>query len=171
MHALAYRLSNIVPAAFLLLLASCAQSQTAGSRQKEISVTLHIRYHRQYCGGAHPNDEILQELEEKQPYAEKSVYLRFGRTNNNTEAPLKVLKTDKNGKIRLKLAPNTYCLVAEHKNKWIPNQNLEIENNEKRCQEWQRTCDAIFTILPEAPKTDIPIEFFFTCNPCYPPAP
>jgi hypothetical protein len=166
---------NIAPTAFLFLLASCVQSQTGGGRQREVSVTLYIQYHSQYCGGARPSDEILQELEEKQPYAEKSVYLRLGRTNNNMEAPFKVLKTDKSGKVRVKLLPNTYCLVAEHKNKWIPNQNVEIENNEKRCLEWQRACDAVFTILAEASKeaskVDIPIEIFFTCNPCYPPAP
>ncbi|MCS6904938.1 MAG: hypothetical protein RML72_05040 [Bacteroidia bacterium] len=168
MHYLNSRLAIVL--GFLSFFHQNTRAQANFLRKQEVNISLQIYFRSEYCGGARPTDEILQSLEEKLPYAQKYVYLRIGRQNNNIESPYKILKTDKNGKVKVKLPPNTYCLVGEHKNKVIANQNLEQENSYKLCQEWQQTCDAIITILPNTKLKEYTVDFYFTCNPCLPPA-
>jgi hypothetical protein len=97
-----------------------------------------------FCGGARLADdhEVLQQLQNPKPYANKVFYLRRGATNSTRKA-IRVV-TDSNGCFQIKLKPGNYCLLYEtqlHKpdtGKFKSNSSYEFTGVECLYNWWQR---------------------------------
>lgn len=71
-----------------------------------------------YCNGAAPTPEILEELATEKPEIGKIIYVKVGTSNKSTNKLVKKLKTDANGRFELYLNSGvTYYFVEEWKAK------------------------------------------------------
>lgn len=82
--------------------------------KSDISVEITITQTEQYCGGAAPPKEMLDELNRPKPYVNKTLYIRKD-TNDLDAAILYKLTTDTKGKALVKLKPGRYSIVDENK--------------------------------------------------------
>ncbi|MFM9984312.1 MAG: hypothetical protein ACKVOK_03720 [Flavobacteriales bacterium] len=104
----------------LLLVISCTtpQSSTIQTKPAEVvfkNVTIQAWQTSQYCGGARPSDEMLQEFQTPKPLSGQLCFIRKSETNKISSTPVASATTDNLGKINIALAPGTYCLVLPNK--------------------------------------------------------
>lgn len=71
---------------------------------QEKDVQLNLSFIQQYCGGARPTKEMEEESQKAKPYADQKVYLV------SSTGKAKCFKTDKHGKLKIKLKPGNYKL-------------------------------------------------------------
>ncbi len=104
----------------LLLVISCTtpQSSTIKTKPAEIifkNVTIQVWQTSQYCGGARPTDEMLQEFQTPKALSGQLCFIRKHETNKISSTPVASATSDVNGKINLALSPGTYCLILPNK--------------------------------------------------------
>jgi hypothetical protein len=142
------------------------------SRQKP-SVPVSIFYFEkieQYCGGAAPSEELMEELSLPRPLTETTVYIYPNGEYGEVEPY--VLKTDKKGKASVRLPEGQYGIHLHTpetaRELWKKYDSLNVDS---LCfMEFE--CMSKFD-LPHTPKgnTEMHIPIMLECNPCLPPAP
>jgi hypothetical protein len=107
---------------FLLLILSTSLFAAKKSKSKMVVIEGFVTQTSDYCGGAAPSEEMLENLRKPVPLAEKVLYIRIGAKNKPTRSgqnPIyKKVVTDANGKFSVKLKSNvTYCFIEGWKAK------------------------------------------------------
>ena len=104
---------------FLLFAISCTSPQPGMTTTKPETVfknvTIQAWKTSQYCGGARPSDEMLQEFQTPKPLSGQLCFIRKSETNKISSTPVASATSDNQGKINIALAPGTYCLVLPNK--------------------------------------------------------
>lgn len=97
-----------------------------------------------YCGGARPSEEMLEELQQPKPIVSDTFYIVKGKTN--TFKIFKKVVTDKNGFIRLKLPKGTYSIYTKAQMQpFKAKQNTDIQTWDNEClRKMHKTPLAIF---------------------------
>lgn len=106
------------PALFCLGLICCMSMwacKMAKDNNRVYTVTGSIYLTSDYCGGANPPEELLENLKTPKPYQGKKIYLRAGNTNNFEQPILYSIITDTAGKFILLLPKGDYCIVDEYR--------------------------------------------------------
>jgi len=109
---------------FLLLLVCFSTLVFAKKRTKSKMVLIQgvITQTSDYCGGAAPSEEMLENLKKPVPLAEKDIYIRIGPKNKpgrGGQNPIyKKVTTDENGKFSVMLKSDvTYSFIEDWKSK------------------------------------------------------
>jgi hypothetical protein len=91
---------------------------------QKIKVTIQCTLTADYCGGAAPTDEMLENLAKPKPLAQQEFYIVKG--TKNTNKVYQKIVTDDDGKIKLNLPKGVYSVFsAEQLKKFVPKQNTE----------------------------------------------
>jgi hypothetical protein len=108
-------------------------STAIGFAQKK-EVGLQLVYTQQYCGGARPSREMEEELQKPRPYALRKVYVV------SDKGKATCAKTDKQGKLIIKLKPGNYKVFERWRYKHEAPGDLPKKQLDKNClqSEWNR---------------------------------
>lgn len=119
-----------------------------------------------YCGGAAPNEKLLQELNTPKPLT--GVMLHVLRKGDKDKNMIHVILSESN--LELLLKNGTYEVFKEM-NEDVFNKVDKVKDEElKMClMEWYMAPKATFEVTDET--TSIEVNIHADCNPCYPPAP
>lgn len=82
---------------------------------KKYPIKIEITYTSSYCGGAAPNEEMLNSIAMPRPLPFKKLYLKKGEVNSFENKLFKVLIADSNGLIKVSLVSGNYFIVDENK--------------------------------------------------------
>lgn len=69
----------------------------------------------QYCGGAEPSRELLDEYGRPKPMAGKELFVKAGKENSKKNKIVCSFKTDSLGNFKFQLAKGSYCIVEKSK--------------------------------------------------------
>ena len=121
---------NLVVCLMLAGFLACSAQKNKG---KMYILTGTITQTTQYCGGAQPAQEMLNDLEKPQPLADKILWIRSGKANNLSK-PLLKTKSDSYGNFTIILPAGKYCIIEESKGKrFVPKSDDEV-------YEWDNDC-------------------------------
>lgn len=146
-------------------------------KAKKVSVSGTVTQTRNYCGGARPSDEIINQLRTPRPVSGKKIYIKKGEVNSPDSKVILTLRTDANGNFKAKLRPGKYLVVDSLKKdmthynmllKTYKNQTASYEPIDTTClKEWFATPAGTFEVIQTGAK-DININFLITCRdvPC-----
>lgn len=128
---------------YFFLLAGILWSCFAFSKTtvKRYSVVVTITQTSDYCGGARPSEEILQELAKPGPLPNTNFYLVKGQKNGKGIKIIRKVKTDSEGSINLLLSKGIYALLSEDQIKpFVPKKNDEFHIWDNNClkQKWEK---------------------------------
>ena len=104
--------------AWMVFVFSCASTKqnTAQQAEKAYSVKIQLTQTSSYFGGAQPPAELLKELDNPRPVADKMVYVRSGEKNNPDESHFVFTgKSNAEGLVELNLPRGMYCIVFDEK--------------------------------------------------------
>jgi hypothetical protein len=106
----------------LWLLAFMNVSATKKTKTKWVLVHGMVTQTADYCGGAMPSDEMLEQLKSPKPLADKELFIQIGVRNKPSRKGqntfYKKVMTDKNGAFTVKLKSGlTYCFIEDWKAK------------------------------------------------------
>ena len=103
---------------FLITIVTFHVSAQKKYASKNIVVKGRITQTSDYCGGAQPTEEILNELRSKQPVEGKIIYIRQVSTSKTANQIIKKVVTDARGNFKVVLKSGyTYHFVEEWKHK------------------------------------------------------
>jgi hypothetical protein len=97
---------------FFLLFFIFANTSLAQKR-KPYNCTIKVTSTKDYCGGARPSEELLENLRQPKPLPATTFYVIAGLQNKKDVKVIKKVITDSNGKFRLKLRKATYSIISE----------------------------------------------------------
>ncbi len=81
-----------------------------------LSISIQVTQTSDYCGGAAPSEEILQEMKKPSPCLQKMIYLKSGTKNSSSLPILDSAKTDEWGRVKFKINKRlNYCIVESWK--------------------------------------------------------
>lgn len=119
----------------------------------------------QYCGGAEPDPEILQQMNAKQKYAGKKFYIRKD-TLNSSKKPIELSFTsDANGNFSFQLPPGTYMILLEEQIKEpdVKKYNSPSQNvNEKCLTDWWKKPYYVL-VIGDKDITGLDFHFYHRC--------
>ena len=127
----------------------------------EQTVVVHVTFNNNYCGGARPSEEMLNQYKSKFPLSLSCLILR-SQSKEKTE--IKVT-TDKNGNFKVHLLPGHYSYFMTEKY----NRNMGSPFD-SQCIIWlQREFGEIE--IKKGKFKGYVMNYSFGCNPCEPPRP
>lgn len=85
------------------------------------TITGLIENNRDYCGGAAPPQDLLDQLATYQISSNQTFYVRQGNVNTPFTAVFKTFTTDINGKYNIQLPAGNYAVISQ--------ENYETESN------------------------------------------
>ncbi|MEM6271989.1 MAG: hypothetical protein AAF998_21305 [Bacteroidota bacterium] len=133
--------------------------QTSGTPETEsqFAVRGKVFLTRDYCGGAAPPAELLEELRTPKPYPNMVVYARRGESNARPTEERMQVTTGPEGEFEFSLEPGTWCLFIEEKGTSEPyGGGPDIEVDLECYREWQATCDQVIEVAAgEAPPAPV----------------
>ena len=136
--------SFLIQSILLFAFISCSAQK---SKAKMYIISGKVTETNQYCGGARPSQEMLDELTAPKPLADKVLLIKSGKINTNSRSVQKT-KTDPYGNFTLILKAGTYCIVEESKGKkFTPKTNDEIYEWDNDClkKNWE-ACDHLMVV-------------------------
>lgn len=113
-----------------------------------------LRFTRQYCGGAAPSKEILEQYETPAPLSNSTVVFREKSTRNEI-----VCTTDNKGKSAILFEPGVYDVYLTKS--ISPDLGTGFNAD---CKEWFKRKMATLTISSD--KKNYSVDINFVCNPC-----
>lgn len=91
------------------------QAQTKG-RPQFVEIQGLVTQTADYCGGARPTEEILEELSKPKPLANHIIYVKLGWFNESAKPVYRKIRCDQNGRFRIKLRVGaSYSFLDEWK--------------------------------------------------------
>jgi hypothetical protein len=136
-------------------------------KAKPHNIVITTMYTEEYCGGAAPEDAVVDEMMTPKPYANKSFYIYSVGLGMGDEYQI---KTDGNGQFKLKLTPGTYTMFLLNKKQADELIAAETDVALKECKRAKFTIpQSYFEVLP-GEFTSI-MEYNIMCDPCEPPRP
>jgi hypothetical protein len=118
-----------------------------------------------YCGGAAPSEEMLEEMRTPKPFAGMKVHARKGGTNQIGTPVVASSTSDESGYFSLELPAGTWCLVLDEKGPDAPRdlsgQNIQLDN---ACyKEWLSKCDQVIEVI-DVPIPAVKLQFNARCR-------
>ncbi len=108
----------IFVSACLVFMGSCAgtKQNASGQAEKTYPIKIQLTQTSSYCGGAQPPAELLKELDNPRPVADKIIYVRSGEKNDPDDSHFEYTgKSNSEGIVEFNLPRGIYCLVFEEK--------------------------------------------------------
>lgn len=130
-------------------------------------VTVSGVFSEEYCGGAPPTDEMVEEMEKEKPFTNQELHIY---TIGLGEGEYFKVKTGSDGTFKKRLAPGSYFIYTMNKESY---DKLIESTTDKHIKE----CLRAHFIAPissfDVVKGETETEFFYRkmCNPCEPPRP
>ncbi len=130
-----------------------------------------------YCGGARPTAEILEQAATPRPIPHKKIYIKQGDVNSFGSKTILQLTTDSNGNFKAKLPAGKYLVVDSTKNdllyynmllKTYKSQTTNYEAVDTLClKEWYMKPNCVFEVTDKE-VNNINVNFHKTCDdiPC-----
>ena len=154
--------------AFLVLfLSGCTQSPNL---ETAYTVSGTVVQTREYCSGAAPPPELLQELRAEKPVAGKTIFVREG-VENTLSNIVAEFTSDNDGTFILQLPPGQYCFVEQKKKDDLNINNFQDQytrvTSEQCLQEWWKQCDTTIQVTKDT--ADVILKYHETCpwkKPC-----
>ena len=147
-------LQSLIPLCVLMLF-SCKSNKGNSSKiaSKQITVTMVS----EYCGGANPSAEVLEDLKKPKPAGNMDVVL----VDNEKQIPF---ATDENGLSSISLKPGKYqVFLAEKLDATAYSANVEAI-----CDKWKAKPNGSLEVLKG--QDSIEVEISKDCNPCNQPS-
>lgn len=132
---------------------------------EEIMVTGKVTQTTNYCGGAPPPQEMLQQLHTPKPVSGAVVYIHPGDTHAGVQNKIYKAVTDSMGVWRLKLPPGTYCLVSDEKfnqDKLPTADDGKLRLDPYCFEDWRGKCDLTFEVGAEPVQAGT-LNLFYPC--------
>ena len=140
-------------------------SQCKNRKPKEGEVTFLITTSQQYCGGAAPDEAILEEMATPKPLAKDTVYLQSVDVPDGEIIPI---VTSAKGIVTVPMKEGSYTLYLHYPEDQF--KDLSSLSKKKRCEiTWKAMFAEAFMIDPSV--SSMEFNFFITCNPCEEPRP
>jgi hypothetical protein len=140
------------------------------SQKKQLFVVSgSITYSSDYCGGANPGQEVLDEHAKPKPFRGKILYIIKGDHNPGGVKKIAIIHTDSIGRFMLRLPKGNYCIVQEPQLKPLKQLDLMMKNKlykvtDADClKNWWHTCFKQFNIA-KSDITNMDIHFHVKCN-------
>ena len=131
-----------------------------------------------YCGGAPPPQELIDELLKEKAFPNKKLYIRESAVNMLSKPVIKEFTVGDNGTFEISLPSGQYCIIEDVKkenlkipdfseiNKELPSYSQYRIQSEKCFKDWWETCDKIL-LVNNQDITDFVIKFHHDCGqPC-----
>ncbi len=131
-----------------------------------VKVSGHITQTSDYCGGARPSDELLENLKKPSPLENKIIFIKIGTANNSSIKYFQKVITDSNGDFVVTLkAGMTYCFIEEWKQKklLIPEDTKYLTWDAKCLEARYHTADFVLKVK----RIKNPIITINYHNPCF----
>jgi hypothetical protein len=135
---------------------------------KTYQVSGTITFTGDYCGGAHPSEEMLKQFRVPAPNIGKVLHIRSGVTNNLNSTILYTLVTDSLGQFSVNLPPGDYCMIDDFRKDNSFFQSLfdsdnHLSVNDQKCvEDWLNSCFYSFTVS-NADITNIQLNIHRIC--------
>lgn len=136
---------------------------------KKMTISGQVIVTEDYCGGAAPPDELVENLRKPHPYANAELFIRSTAKVKGSTTIGKI-RTSENGKFSIDLPVGKYAVVTNSKLSIL---GLSLTNPEAKmssCTEWLEKPDFILEVATDAKNVNI-YKFHVSCNPCLPPPP
>jgi hypothetical protein len=137
----------------------------ATTAQQKVLVKGYITSTEDYCNGARPSEEMLQDLATEKPIANKIIYLKTSLKNPKCTSGFTKVKTDEHGRFEVLLKSGTeYYFVEEWKAKAFvaPKNTRELTWDLKCLRERYNTAD--FVLKVSNSNNQVHINYHKPCN-------
>lgn len=120
-------IKNIVFFAFILFFSIKTYAQT-------INIKGNVKQTFSYCGGARPDESLLDRLATPVSFGGKKFYIRKGKTNNLKNKVILGFETDSIGNFSFEIKPGVYSILLEEQLNWInpkeySSRNQKVDEN------------------------------------------
>jgi len=134
-------LSCVLSSFLIVLLNSCNNNKAIvkSSADSSFLITGVVLQTFNYCGGAKPTQEILDNLKKPQVYPEKTFFVRAGSKNDLDQKIVLKFTSAIDGTFSFNLKPGTYSVILEEQLSAINIDDYKTKNqavDEKCFQEW-----------------------------------
>lgn len=101
---------------------------------QKVKIKIDVAYLQPYCGGARPDESIVQEMEK--PKALRNAYFVILHENGRADS----VKTDQNGVLSFRLRKGEYKIYEAWRYKMYTPHNMPITSFDKDClrSEWEK---------------------------------
>jgi len=93
-----------------------------------------------FCGGARPSDEVMQDMQKARLYAGKTLYIRKGKSNDLRQPIVMKFLSDSAGRFTIMLKPGVYSIVQPEQLKKLDMKKIysgpNIEPDMSCLKEW-----------------------------------
>jgi hypothetical protein len=150
------------------LLGGCKTTSIGNGNQTNMyQVSGTITYTSDYCGGAAPPEELLNQLKTPTPYMGKILHIRAAQTNDFSKPILHTLVTDSLGHFSVSLPPGNYCMIDDFRKdgsfvQTLNKKNNLSTNNQQCVDDWLNSCLYSFTVT-QANITNIQLNIHRIC--------
>lgn len=139
----------------LSIILACNSSKKPEDDKNEVTLTFTST--SDYCGGAKPNDKIINDLLTPKSYSDKDIMLS---TDNKLNDSMITLSVNAEGKVTTKLDARTYYIFLPSK----VYSNFSAGGDETACKNWKNSPDGTFDV--EKGNTEVEIKLHKNCSPC-----
>jgi hypothetical protein len=147
---------------------------SATQTKKLYNVSISLTTTSQYCGGAAPSREMIEELSRPVPDVAKKMILKRGIANDSKSVFIKEFTANDTGYLFMKLPAGKYFLIIEDKkdktfyNDILKNHKVKTEQNEAvdiAClNKWYLTPDFSFEVKANQSKQKFTYNTHHNCN-------
>lgn len=130
----------VIVSVFFLFAAGCKSSKKA-TEDDMIEIVAKFMTTKNYCGGAPPNQEILDRAKTPKPLANTKFYLKKGHKNTSSNPIYLEVITDKTGQFKVNVPRDDYLILNSSQ---IDNEilmektvNIRITNQDGLHQWWE----------------------------------
>jgi hypothetical protein len=118
-----------------------------------------------YCGGAAPSQDLLNELATPKPFPGMAVHVRKGNTNQVGTPVHTSATTDEQGRFTFILPPGTWCLVLDEKGPDAPRDisDEHVQVDDDCYTQWLTRCDEVVEVKSGS-TYDLKIVFHQRCH-------
>jgi len=138
------------------LIFSCNQKALKNNGGETLEVTLNIVFTADYCGGAYPPDEVIQQMKIKKPMPNGEIVLVRTGSEEQTR-----VKTDQQGNVLISLKTGNYSVFFPNK---LTAEPSEQTISKEDCVKWKETPDAGFDVTKDVSTYQLYVHK--SCNPC-----
>jgi hypothetical protein len=154
----------------LIIILICLFSFSVWAKRKPVeaytTITGKVTTTADYCGGARPSEEMLEQLRTPKPAIRRTIYIKYGSVNTENTRLIKKVMTDSNGLFTVKLKKGyTYQFLEEWQclNFKMPQQTQWVKWDEKCFRERYATPNYVLNTK----KTKQNIITFNYHQPCF----
>ena len=146
-------MNSIWTLSIIVFFFACNPKMTANATDTNTMLTVYMT--SDYCGGANPSDEILDDLKTPRLLKSKSIFIKVG------EEKIVEVNTDKNGVAIVDMEAGTYGIFLQGKHSY-----KVAANADEYCKEWKETPNGVLTLSEN--QMEAKVTLHNSCNLCLP---